>query len=160
MKKALSLLESPQNAIINQMDKNKKKRFSFIVKILIIVMLVSGLVVLTVIANSRNSTPDKTDEYISIEREIKSGVAYLFDVRTVEEFDKGHINGAVSFPLQSLQSARYPELAKDSKIYVYSNNGKRSTSAKAILEKANYQEVINLGSYTKILEMGGELTAK
>ncbi len=106
------------------------------------------------IVKARN---DGVVDFAQIESEISAGTAYLFDVRTIEEFDDGHIGGAQNLPLQDLQSGRYPDIPSDSKIYVYCRSGSRSTVAKAILDKANYGEVVNLGAYTAVVDMGGEL---
>ncbi len=122
--------------------------------ILAIILVGGGVGGYLVYRESQNPTTVQDKGFAVIKQEIESGIAYLLDVRTIEEFDEGHIEGSTSFPLQALQSARYPEAAKGAKIYVYSNEGNRSTSAKAILEKADFGEVINLGSYTKVISMG------
>ncbi len=105
--------------------------------------------------NNNTVNNESSNDFAQIENEINEGSAYLFDVRSVEEFDAGHIEGAQNFPLQSLQSGSYPDIPSDSKIYVYCRSGSRSTVAKAILDKANYGEVVNLGAITSVAEMGG-----
>jgi rhodanese-related sulfurtransferase len=58
----------------------------------------------------------------------------VLDVRTKEEFDSGHIKGALSIPLPEL-SNRTGELNMSNKIVVYSANGNNSTVACNILIK-------------------------
>jgi len=76
--------------------------------------------------------------------------ALLLDVRTREEFEKGHLGGAVLVPHTELEG-RLDEVAKqvDGKsshpIVVYCRSGKRAGTAKEILLKAGYTQVTNLG---------------
>lgn len=71
----------------------------------------------------------------------------ILDVRTEEEYDEGHIPGAVLIPLAELDYRAEEELTDyDQMILVYCRSGNRSKSASAILE--------SLG-YTCIREFGG-----
>lgn len=76
---------------------------------------------------------------------VKDG-AFLLDVRTPGEFSAGHIQGAVNIPVQELeqQLAQLPQ-KKDQPIVVYCHSGRRSASAKQIMEKAGYTKVSDLG---------------
>ena len=49
---------------------------------------------------------------------ITDGLVTLLDVRPADEFDKGHIAGAVSIPLDEL-SRRLAELPKDREVIAY-----------------------------------------
>lgn len=71
----------------------------------------------------------------------------IIDVRTVEEWNNGHIEGAILIPYDQI-AEKIGSVAKDKKqkIYVYCRTGRRSTLAKETLEKLGYQEVVNLGS--------------
>lgn len=76
---------------------------------------------------------------------VKDG-AFLLDVRTPGEFEGGHIPGAKNIPVQVLdaQLAALPQ-KKDQPIVVYCQSGRRSASAKTMLEKAGYTNVSDLG---------------
>ena len=71
----------------------------------------------------------------------------LLDVRTQEEYDQGHIPGAVVIPHTEIE-ARAEEVLpdKDQLILVYCRSGRRSKKAAQIL--------VELG-YTNIKEFGG-----
>ena len=71
----------------------------------------------------------------------------LLDVRTQEEYDQGHIPGAVVIPDTEIE-ARAEEVLpdKDQLILVYCRSGRRSKNAAQIL--------VELG-YTNIKEFGG-----
>lgn len=81
--------------------------------------------------------------------QIVEAGARLVDVRTPEEFDAGHIDGAVNIPVQDLP-ARMDELGrKDEPIVVYCRSGARSGSAKRTLEAAGYTKVVDLGPMSR-----------
>lgn len=68
----------------------------------------------------------------------------LVDVRTVGEFQSGHIAGAANIPVETL-AARLGELPKDKPIVLYCRSGNRSAQAARILRKAGYVDVYDLG---------------
>lgn len=76
---------------------------------------------------------------------VKQG-AFLLDVRTTGEFQGGHIDGATNIPVQELEQklSALPQ-KKDTPIVVYCHSGRRSASAKQLLEKAGYTKVNDLG---------------
>ena len=73
----------------------------------------------------------------------------ILDVRTQEEYDQGHIPGAVVIPHTQIEARAEEELPqKDQLILVYCRSGRRSKQAAEIM--------IALG-YTNIQEFGGIL---
>ena len=56
--------------------------------------------------------------------------AFLIDVREADEFQSGHIPGAVNQPLSAINNIR---IAKDKPLYVYCLHGSRSKKAVGIL---------------------------
>lgn len=76
---------------------------------------------------------------------VRDGAA-LIDVRTKEEFTRGHISGAKNIPLGELDS-RVGELGnKDGPVVVYCRSGARSRAARSTLEKAGFSRVVDLGA--------------
>jgi len=71
----------------------------------------------------------------------------IVDVRTEQEWDRGHLEGAILIPYKEIGS-RIGSVAmdKEQKIYVYCRSGRRSAIAKKTLDGLGYQDVINLGS--------------
>ena len=68
-------------------------------------------------------------------RKLVAEGAMLLDVRSAEEFSGGHIDGAVSIPIQQL-SGRLGELGdKSDTIVVYCQSGSRSAMARRLLER-------------------------
>lgn len=78
----------------------------------------------------------------------------IIDVRTKEEFDEMHIDGAININVQDLAKGKLPETAKDAKILVYCASGGRSEFAKHILESAGFSNVTNGGGYFAVKAMG------
>ena len=71
----------------------------------------------------------------------------ILDVRTQEEYDEGHIPGAILIPNTEIEDRAEEELTdKDQLILVYCRSGRRSKLAAEIL--------VELG-YTNIKEFGG-----
>lgn len=56
------------------------------------------------------------------------------DVREKDEWDLGHLDGALHLPLSELQAGKIPEdLPRDIPLYLYCARGRRALIAKAIL---------------------------
>lgn len=68
----------------------------------------------------------------------------LLDVRSQEEFDAGHIEGAILIPVDRLEE-RIAELQqnKDAEIIVYCHTGRRSTRAAEILAGNGFSNITN-----------------
>jgi len=75
----------------------------------------------------------------------KSNDIIFVDVRSKEAFEKDHIKGAISIPLESFshQSLRLRSVNDEKKLLVYSERGEVSVEASRILSKRGF-EVLNL----------------
>jgi molybdopterin/thiamine biosynthesis adenylyltransferase/rhodanese-related sulfurtransferase len=81
---------------------------------------------------------------------IESGEPVVVDVREQEEWDEGHIPGAVHVPRGHLES-RIERLAPDAArpVVVYCSQGNRSVFAAKTLEELGYEDVVSLtGGFT------------
>ncbi|PKH87149.1 rhodanese-like domain-containing protein [Colwellia sp. Bg11-28] len=69
----------------------------------------------------------------------------LLDVRTVEEFEEGHIPNAVNIPHKELE-ARLAELtgAKNTQVVIYCRSGRRAEVAREVLVKNGFNELDHL----------------
>ena len=73
----------------------------------------------------------------------------IIDARTQEEYDQGHIPGAILIPEYEIADRAEKELPdKDQLILVYCRSGRRS--------KIATEELVKLG-YTNVKEFGGEI---
>ena len=73
----------------------------------------------------------------------KKGNFLLLDVRQPEEYEAGHIAGAMLIPLGELE-ARQEELERDKKIITYCRSGRRSMAAAIALCGLGFEGVHNL----------------
>lgn len=73
--------------------------------------------------------------------------AMLVDVRTIEEYESGHIPGAICIPNETIKEEEIVKLPdKNQTIFVYCRSGNRSKQAA--------ESLIGLG-YTNVVECGG-----
>ncbi|HPH32790.1 MAG TPA: FAD-dependent oxidoreductase [Chitinophagaceae bacterium] len=73
--------------------------------------------------------------------------SYLLDVRTVREFEAGHIEGAVNIPVDEIRD-RLNEIPAGKRIDIYCEAGLRGYLASRILRQNGFNEVFNLsGGY-------------
>ncbi len=80
---------------------------------------------------------------------LKQNGAQIIDVRTISEFQSGHIKGSVNMPLQNLHS-HFPKIKKNKPVIVCCASGMRSASAKNILKSNRFTEVHNGGSWISL----------
>lgn len=78
---------------------------------------------------------------------VKNG-AQVIDVRTRQEFQGGHIRGAVNIPLHEL-AGNLSKLKKDKPLITCCASGMRSSSAKGLLESKGYT-VYNGGGWNSL----------
>ena len=93
---------------------------------------------------------DKTEINIEELKKLVSKDAILIDVRSLQEFNEGHLENAISIPEFELRSRALQELKdKDETIIVYCTTGVRSKRAKRELIKMGYKNVYNLCNGTQ-----------
>lgn len=106
--------------------------------------------------NQNVSNQSAKSDFDKLQAEIASG-AKLYDVRTKEEFDSGYFQNAVNIPLQDLQNAIYPDVPKDTQIYVYCRSGNRSEQAVSLLRANGFVNVTDLGGLADVETLGGKI---
>ena len=104
-------------------------------------------------ACGQNTEKDREAVYMNITAEEAKRImdtqegCIILDVRTQEEFDEGHIPGAILIPDYEIEARAEEELTdKDQLILVYCRSGRRS--------KVAAEALVELG-YTNIKEFGG-----
>ena len=83
--------------------------------------------------------------------------AVVIDVGDVEEYDRGHIPGAVSLPLGELsrdQSVARCQIRRDAPVYVVCAAGNRSLIATGMLMHAGYDAFSVLGGTHEWVKAG------
>ena len=88
-----------------------------------------------------NITAEEAKKLMDSERDY-----VILDVRTQEEYDQGHIPGAVLIPDYEIkQSAQDILLDKDQLILVYCRSGRRSKNAAQVLAELGYTNIKEFG---------------
>jgi phage shock protein E len=78
-------------------------------------------------------------------RKLVAAGAGLLDVRSPEEYARGHLPGALNVPVQELDR-RVAEVGRaDRELVVYCRSGHRSARATEILRQHGFSKVHNLG---------------
>lgn len=93
-------------------------------------------------ATYKQISTDEAAELMATEKDY-----IILDVRRQDEFDSGHIPGAICVPNETIGTSDIPELPDKSQlILVYCRSGRRSKEAS--------QKLADMG-YTNIVEFGG-----
>lgn len=83
--------------------------------------------------------------YKELNENLKKEEIFLIDVRSSQEYEEGHLDGAINIPVYNLKKEIEKIIKhKEKTIVVYCSTGYRSKKAKEILEKLNYKKVYNL----------------
>ncbi len=106
----------------------------------------------------------RTPEYIQIDQETAKEMMerddghIVIDVRRQDEFDSGHIPGAVCIPNESIETTPPVQLSDpDQVILVYCRSGRRSKEAAQKLADMGYRNVYEFGG---IIDWSGEIVAE
>ena len=126
---------------------------------IILIIIVIGGVVLMFNKNDKNIEKQSKiknvsmDEIVQIMNENKDYI--ILDVRTIEEYNEGHIPNAICIPNETIGEKTINELPnKEQLILIYCRSGNRSKQAAAKLEKLGYTNLIEFGG---IIDWKGEI---
>lgn len=110
------------------------------------IILICGLFLVG--CSDTNNEDDKMVSYLEAKEQIINHGAVLMDVRTEEEYNAKHIDGAVLLSLDTISEETVADVvdSKETVIIVYCKSGNRSRQALEQLETLGYTEVYDLGS--------------
>ncbi len=75
--------------------------------------------------------------------------ALMVDVRTVGEFNSGHVSGSINIPLDIITN-NLAKFQNKKGVLVFCASGMRSGVAKNVLLKNNIPNVVNAGTWNKV----------
>ena len=81
-------------------------------------------------------------------RKLVAAGARLIDVRSPEEFGRGHLPGAVNIPVQEIDRRLGEVGPTEGDVVVYCRSGHRSGRAAQLLREHGFTKVHNLGPMT------------
>lgn len=106
-------------------------------------------------ADIQNNTYEKITMSEGLARMESDENYILLDVRRADEFEAGHIPGAVNLPNEEIGTEEIPSLPdKAQTIYIYCRSGNRSKQAADKLLALGYTNLIEFGG---IIDYTGEL---
>jgi phage shock protein E len=141
--------------------KNKK----IIISIAVVVVAALAVFVYSSVSKDNNNQQVEEQQVLGESLDAQKNIAaeqaameevYL-DVRTLEEWDDGHIKGAVFHELKLLEEGKMPDLDKDQAVAVYCRSGRRAEEAKAIMEKNGFTKVRNAGGLSELEGNGAKV---
>ena len=127
------------------------------------ILLLAGLLLLTGCSAEGQSTepPDTAPGYRQIDQETAKQMmeqddgAVIVDVRRFDEYESGHIPGAICIPNESIGETRPEELPDpDQTLLIYCRSGNRSKQAAAKLAAMGYARICEFGG---IIDWTGEV---
>ncbi|CQR74206.1 putative adenylyltransferase/sulfurtransferase MoeZ [Sporomusa ovata DSM 2662] len=112
-------------------------------KIMMIVMLVVVVAIsagCNQVVTSQGGISMTTEEALSLWQAQK---AVIIDVRTLKEYQEGHIPDAVLIPLNQLET-RLDEIPKDQTVLLICRSGRRSAQGTNLLRSKGFEQVVNI----------------
>ena len=112
---------------------------------------ISAVAITTSFVAYANTAPQT--EQSAVQQEKAKGV--WIDVRSAEEFNAGHLQGAVNIPHDKIiEGVKALGSDKDAPINLYCRSGRRAEAALTELKNAGYTNVINHGGYEDLVKKG------
>ena len=94
----------------------------------------------------------KSHSFEDIWIKINAG-AKIFDVRTPQEYQEGHLQGARNIPHDLLEAQLSSlEADKEKDLILYCKSGARSDFAMKLLHEHGFKAASNAGSYVELLQ--------
>ena len=114
--------------------------------VLMIALVIGGLFMFMQSGNA-----NQTMKYEELQNKLNAQENFvLLDVRTQEEFDAGHIAGAILLPYDEIALKAATVLPdKEKEIVLYCRSGRRSAIAKKALVELGYKDVEDFGGINR-----------
>lgn len=107
---------------------------------ILLLMLISGC------SNKANEMEIKTiTSQEAIELMEKENDYVIVDVRTIEEYESGHIEKAINIPIETINDEPSELPDKNQLIMIYCRSGNRSAKAAKLLKDLGYKNIIDFG---------------
>ena len=92
-----------------------------------------------------NANIQQVEPQVLLELIENNQAPFILDVRSAQEFQQGHIQGAVNISYDLLENSReLLNIKKDQPIVVYCRTGRRAQVAYQILDKKGYKQLVDL----------------
>jgi phage shock protein E len=114
-------------------------------KMSLLFVMAMALQLFTGCAEAQNNPANADYNPKEFNTEMQKQDCIILDVRAPEEFNAGHLKGAVNINWNGSDfQAAIEKLDKNKKVFVYCAVGGRSAKAKVVLQKVGFKEVHNM----------------
>lgn len=122
-------------------------------------MLFSWMLAVAVTSGALATAAEHTKESLTeIKEQVDGGKGVLVDVREIQEWDAGHIDGAIFFPISSvtdgLTDEELKKLPKDKSLYIHCIVGMRALKVAKVLEQKGFLVRPLKPGYDELVEAG------
>jgi len=109
--------------------------------------LISIIALLVVLASCTSAQPiKKLTRQQAIEAMMSDTLIVLVDVRTPQEFNEGHVSGAINIPLDTIETSFESQFEdKNVRLFIICRSGNRSAQAASILQRLGYTDITDIG---------------
>ena len=119
-------------------------------RILLVLLLAGSLALGVALSVFAGDAPSISPEALLESLKKQQDRVLVLDVRSEEEFAKGHVPGAVHIPYDELESRVDEVKAREAdRIVVYCERGGRAGKAEATLQDAGFENVYDLEGHMK-----------
>lgn len=95
-----------------------------------------------IMKNKFNRDMEDNDIDLKELKKLQREGAVLIDVRSPQEFNEGHLDGAICIPEYRIKKEMF--INKEEKYILYCSSGTRSKKAQKTIKKLGYKNVYNL----------------
>lgn len=117
----------------------------------LLAVAISAVAISTSFVAYANTAPQTEQSAVQPEK----AKSVWIDVRSAEEFNAGHLQGAVNIPHDKIiEGVKAIGSDKDAPINLYCRSGRRAETALTELKNAGYTNVTNHGGYEDLVKKG------
>ncbi|QEY24513.1 rhodanese-like domain-containing protein [Neisseria animalis] len=123
-------------------------------KKLLSLMVAASVLAVSSGVQAMGSKPVETVAAQPAKQAVKAKGVWI-DVRSPEEFEQGHLQGALNIPADQI-AERIKSISpdKNAPVNLYCRSGRRAEAALQALKQAGYTNVTNHGGYQDLLKKG------
>ncbi|KXA89159.1 hypothetical protein AKJ62_03695 [candidate division MSBL1 archaeon SCGC-AAA259D14] len=107
-------------------------------------MLTAGVCFVSLTPGNQPSQSYENIQPSSAKEIIRSKDPVVLDVRAPDEFENGHIPGAILVPIDELRGSTFLEIPHDEEVLCYCRSGHRSSWAAEYLSQKGFARAYNL----------------